>query len=450
MRLDLRFLVPGPDSTVLLDGDARLPAAEVDGHEDEAAIVAVDAFLRAAWGFGEPVLETHPRWHGLAEGAPVPTLVTTEPAAADWAPPAGFRFGAPPSDLAGLPEAIRPRAAELLAELAAGTPPPELRPRWSRRGWRRRAEAWMRSAALEAGRPLSGDPVPFYLRGISALLRAPTAEGDVFLKAVFPVFHAEPVITKLLAERVPHAVPPVLGIEADEGWLLVGDVGSRWVATVPEGDRPAALAAGARTLVAIQQAMATRPEDLAALAAAGAPDRGLGGLAAAFAAAIGPQSQTMEASSLTPGARAAAVARVEEAVARLGQLGFPESLIHGDFHSMNAAVTDDGVVIIDWSDAAIGNPVVDFATWQAWSDDRPDEVAAATDAWIDAWSGVIPPERLRERLDDVLVAGAAYQVISYDGIGRGLEPATRYTMAGGGDHFLPYVLDRVGAVSGPS
>ena len=41
--------------------------------------------------------------------------------------------------------------------------------------------------------------------------------------------------------------------------------------------------------------------------------------------------------------------------------------------------------------------------------------------------------------------GAAYQIVSYDGIRRNLEPATRYTMTGGGDHFLKElekILDR--------
>jgi len=41
--------------------------------------------------------------------------------------------------------------------------------------------------------------------------------------------------------------------------------------------------------------------------------------------------------------------------------------------------------------------------------------------------------------------GAAYQIVSYDGIRRNLEPATRYTMTGGGDHFLTTleaILDR--------
>src|SRR6478752_6697286 len=154
MRLDLRFLLPGATSgTVLLDEAGLLPRAEIERDEEDAAIVPVDAFLREHWGFDEAVLEVHPRWAGVPEGEPIPTLVTTEPASADWRPPAGLAFGPPPADPDDLAVSIQPRAAELLDELRTGAPPPELRPRWARRGWRRRASDWMRVAAAEAGRP---------------------------------------------------------------------------------------------------------------------------------------------------------------------------------------------------------------------------------------------------------------------------------------------------------
>jgi aminoglycoside phosphotransferase (APT) family kinase protein len=103
--------------------------------------------------------------------------------------------------------------------------------------------------------------------------------------------------------------------------------------------------------------------------------------------------------------------------------------------SLNVALMDDRPVIIDWSDAAIGSPLVDLVTWIAWTE-ADGEAEAAAEGWLDAWSGDVDVAALRERLDDVIAAGAAYQVISYDGIGRALEPATRYTMAGGGDNFL--------------
>ncbi len=302
-------------------------------------------------------------------------------------------------------------------------------------GWTARRPGCVREAA-RAGRPLTGEPRPFFLRGISALLRAPTAGRDVFLKAVFPPFHAEPGLTRLLGERFPESVPHVLGTEPEEGWLLVEDIGASWVGELPEAERPAALAAGARAIVGIQRAMAARPADLAALSAAGAPHRPLGGIPAGFEAAIGPDGFAVVGRVWQDGEREAVVRTVADATRRLADLGLPETLVHGDFHSGNASLVDGRIVIIDWSDAAIGNPLVDLVTWISWSQDREIEVEAALDGWIDAWSEVVPEPRLRERLDDILVVGAAYQVISYDGIGRGLEPATRYTMTGGGDHFL--------------
>ncbi|HET7474009.1 MAG TPA: phosphotransferase [Candidatus Limnocylindrales bacterium] len=441
MKLDVWFIVPASDGSAILEtAGATLPDAPVDGDENEASVIAISAFLRETWGFTAPVLETHPKWKGLPEGAPVPCLVMTEPGRSGWTPPAGLTFAAGPPDTAGLPESIRPRADELLAEVRAGSPPPSLRPRWSRRGWFDRASAWMRAAAADAGRPLTADPMPFFLRGISALLRAPTDGPDLFLKAVFPPFHAEPVLTRLLADRFPDAVPPLLAIEPEEGWLLVEDIGSAWVGDIPEADRPAALGRGAAALVAIQRAVARDEAARRVLLAAGAPHRPLSGLVASVAMAIGPLGMGV-GDPLEPARAARVVAGVEAAVAAVERVGLPESVVHGDFHSGNAAIVDDRIVIIDWSDAAISNPAIDVITWIAWSGSRQDEIDAAIDGWIDAWSGTVDAAELRAVIDDVRIVGAAYQIVSYDGIRRNLEPATRYTMTGGGEHFLKRLED---------
>jgi len=445
VKLGLWFLVPGPsDGTILLDAQGRLPTVEVQGTETEAAVIAVAAFLRETWGLGVPVLETHPKWKDVAEGDPIPTLVLTEPAGPEWTPPAGLAFRPVPTP-GNLPSPIRPRADELLSELLGNTPPPSLRPRWMRRGWFDRASTWMRAAATDAGRPLTGDPRPYFLRGISALLRASTDGPDLFLKAVFPPFHAEPVLTRLLAERFPEAVPTVVAIELDEGWLIVEDIGSAWVGDVPEADRPTALGRGAAALVAIQRAIAPEVGSLRTLLDAGAPHRPLAELASSVTAAIGPDGFGVGDGGIEPDRAERVREAVAASVARVQAVGIPESVVHGDFHSGNAALVDDRIVIIDWSDAAISNPAIDLVTWIAWSRDRPSEVEAATEAWVDAWSGVVDGDALRAILDDVLIVGAAYQIVSYDGIRRALEPATRYTMTGGGDSFLKTleaILDR--------
>src|SRR5207249_1356159 len=175
---------------VLLDPAGSLPRFATEGDQDEAAIVAVDRLLREEWRFPVPVLETHPQWHGVPEGEPIPVLIMTERAPDSWTPPVGLVFG-----------------------------------------------------------PLPGN-------------------GGLFLKAVFPPFHAEPILTQLLAGRFPSHLPTVLAIEPDEGWLVVGDIAATLISELPKGDRANALAIGARPLVEIQSVLAGRPGDLAILSAA--------------------------------------------------------------------------------------------------------------------------------------------------------------------------------------
>ena len=290
----------------------------------------------------------------------------------------------------------------------------------------------MIAAAAAARRPLISEPTPFYLRGISALLRGETASGAMFLKAVFPPFHAEPVVTQLLAAQVPAIMPVVLAIEADEGWLLVEDLRAPLVGELPAGQRADALAAGARALVELQRSVAG---DVEAFAAAGCPVRPLADMPRQLEAALGPDGMAFDRAIMSE-RRERAVAATQRAVERVAGLGFPTSVVHGDFHAGNAFLVGDRVVIIDWSDAAIGKPLVDLVTWLAWSRDQPDQQRIATEAWIDAWAGSTDRTAVRVAIDDILLAGAAYQVVSYDGILRGLEPATRYTIAGGATEYL--------------
>ncbi len=51
----------------------------------------------------------------------------------------------------------------------------------------------------------------------------------------------------------------------------------------------------------------------------------------------------------------------DRALAALVRLPDEERLCHGDFHPENIVMTEDGPVVIDWVDAARGNPLADVA-----------------------------------------------------------------------------------------
>jgi hypothetical protein len=165
MRLDVRLIVPGPDAgTILLDDQGCLPRVAADGDADEGSVVAIDDALRSELRLVVPILESYPRWDAAGDGDVVPTLATTEAPSRSWKPPNFLFFGQLPDAILEVADALQPRAAEWLSQLRTGAAPPPLRPRWSRPRWMGRAGAWMASAALAAGRPLVGEPRPFYLR----------------------------------------------------------------------------------------------------------------------------------------------------------------------------------------------------------------------------------------------------------------------------------------------
>jgi len=327
-----------------------------------------------------------------------------------------------------VPDLLAPRAATILDELRGGrsAPPPVLRPRWALPGWFERASGWMSDRLVEVGRPATGPVEQVYIRGISSLLRVTTASGAAFMKASFPLFHHEALVARLLHERMPHLTPEVLAIEPDKGWLLMVDFGERVVRdAADDGLRRA----GIRALVDIAGSFVGRTDELASV---GCPRRPLAripdDLAVALADPVGSECVTEKRGPVL-------LEGVAAAVERLLEVDSPETLIHGDFHEGNVAVTGDGVLVFDWSDTAIGSPLVDAATWLS-EIDAPDSRQAAREAFLDAWSAWMDPAAADDRWDDVLIAGAAYQVISYVGILRELEPATRYTVADGFDDYL--------------
>jgi aminoglycoside phosphotransferase (APT) family kinase protein len=435
-RLDLYVLVPhvSGESVLIRTDGARLPGASLVLPEDRPAILTILPWIREALALDTPILETHLRWDqdGQPPEEPIPGLVVMESPPADWSPPPGHAW-LPINGFPGdLPDVIAPRLGEWLAELRGEAAMPALRPRWSRPGWYGRASAWMTDQLAAAGRPPTAPPVQVYQWGISALLRAPTATGDVYLKAIFPPFACEPAVSVLLEQRFPGRVPSVLAIEPDEGWILMDDFGRR---IVREDGNDADHEAGIRLLAAIQHAMAKQTNDLLA---AGCPVRPLASLAddlertLAEPVALGALDTATERIGAT-------VAWVRDATRDLGDLGLPDTLVHGDFHAGNVALVDDGVLIFDWSDAALGNPIVDLVTWLG-EEHEPARRGRSFEAWLAAWADVIDPPTVRAKLDAMLGVGAAYQCVSYVGILRALEPATRYTLSGGLRYFFGRIL----------
>lgn len=113
---------------------------------------------------------------------------------------------------------------------------------------------------------------------------------------------------------------------------------------------------------------------------------------------------------------------LNNAVVALHDLAIPETLVHGDFHPRNVTLVDGAAVLLDWSDAAIANPVVDIFPWLEWLNDDEDAQHAVWEAFLESWSDAIDVEAVRAKRHLLSGLGHAFHCVSYINIIKGCEP----------------------------
>jgi len=383
MRIGEHYaVVPGRDGGTLLLADGRLPCVRGDAWRLPDVLDLLEPLI------GRP---TYLRLAAYADLGDDRTLrLHVFDAAPDSAPPA--RFAALDDALVELvPLELRNALARWLDE-QRGAPVPARRAAWARPGWHAGAEAWV-------GVELR----PIRLWPLSAVLCGDRPDGTVYLKAVFPLFQHEPALTQALAREHPHALPELLAVDRERGWMLMRELPGVHGWEVPGARWAPAL----RSLGEIQRAWIGRGGDLAAL---GAQDRGL----ASLAAEVG------------------GVPELERCLEQLDATGLPETVGHGDFHSGNLSLDGGGrTVIFDWSDACLNHPLFDLAHFLHHVDDEHVR-GVLVRAWTEGWGEPLPPGAL----DLAAPLSCVHQSVSYREITASLDPEDRWLFEGESERWL--------------
>jgi len=416
------FAVPGTQpGTVLVDAAGELPFLAFDIDEGTTTVGALQRRVLPELGLGGPVLDCMLDVPGdwTAESV-VHGFVELEPLAADAERPAGWRQ-APLGDVATeVTPGLQPRLAQWIEQQLGTRPPDPLLPAWSRRGWHGAATAWIDEVLSAAGIGPVKQVEQRRAWGISTVLSATAADGDVYwFKAVCEHFRREVPITAYLHAVMPGTVAPVVGSDEEAGWLLLGDIGGGAGATTDQADSDASAYAALRRL---QRAVAGRRSELLA---AGAALRPLSELPDQLAEALAdPVVRPFHDAS--PERAAELVAWVADRLPEVAALELPDVLIHGDFHPGNVATGGDGErVIFDWSDAAIAAPFLDVPTWLTWLDDDPDGRTRVWCSFAAQWTDVLSVDEWLAWRPVLEGVAGAYHVVSYARIVRTTDELRR-------------------------
>ena len=177
-----------------------------------------------------------------------------------------------------------------------------------------------------------------------------------------------------------------------------------------------------RDYAAIQQSCTPHVDHLASL---GLPRRPLEWLPGAWARLVAdngclqPGSHADLTDAEIVSLRAADGPCLAEWVATLATLGIPDTLEHGDFHSLNTFVSASGTTVIDWTDAAVAHPFFSLACFLRSLrsvpalNDRTDALETLAAAYSSCWTTHAPREALTRALPTVIRLGAVFQAVHY-------------------------------------
>jgi hypothetical protein len=235
---------------------------------------------------------------------------------------------------------------------------------WTDPAWIAAAHGWIAAAAAQAGQTLAGPIEQIHVRPWSTVLRAPTSAGDWYFKAMAPLLAHEVGLTAALAGWAPAATLPPIAVDAERGWLLLPDGGTRLREIIRADRDPRHWEAALPTYAAAQIALA---EHAPAMLALGLPDRrpaALPGLYGRLRAEL-PALEVVSEHALSAAELdqlAGSSARLGELCARLGAGPIPASLNHGDLHDANIFIQSGRPRFFDWGDASLAHPFVSLRT----------------------------------------------------------------------------------------
>ena len=263
------------------------------------------------------------------------------------------------------------------------------------------------------------------------VLAVVTRRGRLYFKAAGPRGRHETRLLADLRDAAPGLVPPVLALDHDRAWMLLGDAGG----LLRELDPVVQVAVVESLLPAYAAMQRATAETVASWIDAGTNDRRVEHLPSLLEDVLRGRTRIGRV-PIDDDVRATyldALPQLDGVCAELGATAVPAALDHADLHGTNIVVAGEKGCVIDWGDAGITHPFVSlfvpyqFVVRQLPPPDRLWAVLRLRDAYLDGWGGGID--------DHAAVRRAVWlgQVTRAIGTAHELDAADAQALGGAGE-----------------
>jgi hypothetical protein len=296
---------------------------------------------------------------------------------------------------------------------------------WEQAEWLDSAVGWIDERLAELGLEAAGSVEQRLVRPWSTLLVVPASGGDLWFKACMPALAHEVTVVEVLGRRRPDALPELLAVDRERGWMLQRHGGTQLREVL---EREPGFGRWQEILPLYAELQLDAAADAGELLRAGAPDRRLERLPAAFEELLGTQRGLArgEAEGLL-----ALAPRVRELCAELAGIGVPETIQHDDLHSGNVLVRDGGYAIVDWGDACVAHPFLTLhvtmrvLAYELGLDEGAPELDRYRDAYLEPWTRLARRDDLLRALGPALALGALGRALNWQVVADAVPAAER-------------------------
>jgi hypothetical protein len=291
---------------------------------------------------------------------------------------------------------------------------------WSSDVWIEHATAWADEQLPAAGLTRTGDVEQASLRPWATVLRIPSSDGTVWMKAAGPEVAFEVGLYDLLGRVVPERVLTPLALDVHRGWMLLPDGGPSFGDRFAGAQLVEALALALPRYAELQRGLTPHVADLLAL---GVSDMRPEVMPARFDQALAAVRRYVERrGDLSERAGLEQVAAMRPTVvgwcAHLAGSAVSPSLDHNDMHAWNILGGDGDVRFYDWGDAVVAHP---FASMLAlgWISIADRDLVRLRDAYLEPYGDLAPHGELVETLELACRVGKVARALTWD---RAISP----------------------------
>jgi hypothetical protein len=311
-------------------------------------------------------------------------------------------------------------------------------PPWTDPRWKEEAERWIRDHAEVVGEIEQPHVAPW-----STVMRVPSAEGDLWFKAVAPFSAFEPRLTALLAQVRPDCVPEVIAADFERAWMLMRDGGRRLREVMTSAADAHHWERVLPRYAELQIAVAPQVDELLEL---GVPDGRLAGLPARVERLLENRERLMidQAEGLTSAQHEDLLGRLPEVrslVDRLAAAGIPETIQHDDLHDGQVFIRNGDYLVFDWGDAVVSHPfhtltvTLRAAAWRLGLEPGGPEIIRLRDAYLEPFGR---PDELAPVVEIAYRTGTLGRALAWDRLVAALPPEEHADYG----EAVPYGLQR--------